>query len=118
MFQLHILLLVYLLTKLFSFNKQSNTYAPVYKIFGIIGSIVSFVFLCLLLIPGSPAALSIPSYIAFRNLVGNRINLFIIRLPKLKKMNNDELSRLILNHSEDEVLEMVHEPGQSNSTNK
>ena len=23
-------------TKLFSFNKQSNTYAPVYKIFGII----------------------------------------------------------------------------------
>ena len=54
----------------------------------------------------------------FRNLVGNRINLFIIRLPKLKKMNNDELSRLILNHSEDEVLEMVHEPGQSNSTNK
>ncbi|MGJ5913302.1 hypothetical protein ACSBQ8_13950, partial [Staphylococcus equorum] len=41
-----------------------------------------------------------------------------IRLPKLKKMNNDELSRLILNHSEDEVLEMIHEPGQSNSTKK
>lgn len=105
-------------TKLFSFNKQSNTYVPVYKIFGIIGSIVSFVFLCLLLIPGSPAALSIPSYIALGIWLVIGLIFFIIRLPKLKKMNNDELSRLILNHSEDEVLEMVHEPGQSNSTNK
>lgn len=105
-------------TKLFSFNKQSNTYSPVYKIFGIIGSIVSFVFLCLLLIPGSPAALSIPSYIALGIWLVIGLIFFIIRLPKLKKMNNDELSRLILNHSEDEVLEMVHEPGQSNSTNK
>ena len=105
-------------TKLFSFNKQSNTYAPVYKIFGIKGSIVSFVFLCLLLIPGSPAALSIPSYIALGIWLVIGLIFFIIRLPKLKKMNNDELSRLILNHSEDEVLEMVHEPGQSNSTNK
>ncbi|KDP66158.1 APC family permease [Staphylococcus epidermidis] len=105
-------------TKLFSFNKQSNTYAPVYKIFGIIGSIVFFVFLCLLLIPGSPAALSIPSYIALGIWLVIGLIFFIIRLPKLKKMNNDELSRLILNHSEDEVLEMVHEPGQSNSTNK
>ncbi|MCG1528185.1 APC family permease [Staphylococcus epidermidis] len=105
-------------TKLFSFNKQSNTYAPVYKIFGIIESIVSFVFLCLLLIPGSPAALSIPSYIALGIWLVIGLIFFIIRLPKLKKMNNDELSRLILNHSEDEVLEMVHEPGQSNSTIK
>ena len=105
-------------TKLFSFNKQSNTYAPVYKIFGIIGSIASFVFLCLLLIPGSPAALSIPSYIALGIWLVIGLIFFIIRLPKLKKMNNDELSRLILNHSEDEVLEMIHEPGQSNSTNK
>ena len=105
-------------TKLFSFNKQSNTYAPVYKIFGIIGSIVSFVFLCLLLIPGSPAALSRPSYIDLGIWLVIGLIFFIIRLPKLKKMNNDELSRLILNHSEDEVLEMVHEPGQSNSTNK
>ena len=99
-------------------NKQSNTYAPVYKIFGIIGSIVSFVFLCLLLIPGSPAALSIPSYIALGIWLVIGLIFFIIRLPKLKKMNNDEMSRLILNHSEDEVLEMIHEPGQSNSTNK
>ena len=105
-------------TKLFSFNKQSNTYAPVYIIFGIIGSIVSFVFLCLLLIPGSPAALSIPSYIALGIWLVIGLIFFIIRLPKLKKMNNDEMSRLILNHSEDEVLEMIHEPGQSNSTNK
>ena len=75
-------------------------------------------FLCLLLIPGSPAALSIPSYIALGIWLVIGLIFFIIRLPKLKKMNNDELSRLILNHSEDEVLEMVHEPGQSNSTIK
>ena len=105
-------------TKLFSFNKQSNTYAPVYKIFCFFLSIVSFVFLCLLLIPGSPAALSIPSYIALGIWLVIGLIFFIIRLPKLKKMNNDEMSRLILNHSEDEVLEMIHEPGQSNSTNK
>ena len=43
-------------------NKATHT--PIYKTFAIIGSIVSFIFLGLLLIPGSPASLPGPSYIA------------------------------------------------------
>ncbi|SUK34506.1 arginine permease [Staphylococcus aureus] len=61
--------------KLFSYNKQSNTYAPVYKTFAIIGSFVSFIFLALLLVPGSPAALTAPSYIALLGMVNHRFNI-------------------------------------------
>ncbi|HHW9498607.1 TPA: APC family permease, partial [Staphylococcus aureus] len=35
---------------------------------------------------------------------------FVIRYPKLKNMDNDELSRLILNRSENEVDDMIEEP--------
>ncbi|MBL3398526.1 APC family permease [Staphylococcus pasteuri] len=97
-------------TKLFSYNKQSNTYEPIYKTFGIIGSVVSFIFLCLLLIPGTPASLSLPSYIALGVWLVLGLIFFVIRYPKLKKIDNDELSRLILNRSEDEVENMVDEP--------
>ena len=97
-------------TNLFSYNKQSNTYAPIYKTFGIIGSVVSFIFLCLLLIPGTPASLSLPSYIALGVWLVLGLIFFVIRYPKLKKIDNDELSRLILNRSEDEVENMVDEP--------
>ena len=34
---------------------------------------------------------------------------FVVRYPKLKNMNNDELSRLILNQSEREVKEMIQD---------
>ena len=96
--------------KLFSYDKQSNTYAPIYKTFAIIGSIVSFIFLGLLLIPGSPASLPGPSYIALAIWLVIGLIFFFIRYPKLKKMDNDELSRLILNRSENEVEDMVDEP--------
>lgn len=96
--------------KLFSYNKNSNTYAPVYKTFAIIGSIVAFIFLGLLLIPGSPASLTLPSYIALAGWLVIGLIFFIIRYPKLKKMDTDELSRLILNRSESEVEDMVEEP--------
>ena len=106
---LHTSLLVYQ-QKLFSYDKQSNTYAPIYKTFAIIGSIVSFIFLGLLLIPGSPASLPGPSYIALAIWLVIGLIFFFIRYPKLKKMDNDELSRLILNRSENEVEDMVDEP--------
>ena len=93
--------------KLFSFNKESNTYGPVYKTFAIFGSIVSFIFLLLLLVPGSPASLSMPSYIALGGWLVIGLIFFVIRYPKLKRMDNDELSRLILNRSEKEVEDMV-----------
>lgn len=102
-------------TKLFSYNKQSNTYAPIYKTFGIIGSVVSFIFLCLLLIPGTKASLSLPSYIALGVWLVLGLVFFAIRYPKLIKMDNDELSRLILNRSEDEVESMVEEPANHKS---
>ncbi|MBL7565859.1 APC family permease [Staphylococcus saccharolyticus] len=99
--------------KLFSYDKQSNTYAPIYKTFAIVGSIVSFIFLGLLLIPGSPAALSGPSYIALGIWLIIGLIFFIIRYPKLKNMDNDELSRLILNRSESEVQYIIDEPSKS-----
>ncbi|MDO0983553.1 APC family permease [Staphylococcus hominis] len=95
--------------KLFSYNKQSNTYGPIYKTFAILGSIVSFIFLLLLLVPGSPASLSMPSYIALGSWLVIGLIFFVVRYPKLKNMNNDELSRLILNQSEREVKEMIQD---------
>ena len=43
----------------------------------------------------------------FRWMVSNGLIFFVIRYPKLKRMDNDELSRLILNRSEKEVEDMV-----------
>ncbi|MDN6205490.1 MAG: APC family permease, partial [Staphylococcus simulans] len=80
-------------TKLFSYNKESNTYAPIYKTFAIVGSIFAFIFLGLLLIPGSPAALSTPSYIALIVWLVLGLAFFVVRYPKLKNMDKDELSR-------------------------
>ena len=85
-------------------------YAPVYKTFAIIGSFVSFIFLALLLVPGSPAALTASSYIALLGWLIIGLIFFVIRYPKLKNMDNDELSRLILNRSENEVDDMIEEP--------
>ncbi|MGV3065342.1 APC family permease [Staphylococcus simulans] len=97
-------------TKLFSFNKESNTYAPIYKSFAIVGSIFAFIFLGLLLIPGSPAALSTPSYIALIVWLVLGLAFFVVRYPKLKNMDKDELSRLILDTSQQKVDEILDEP--------
>ena len=95
--------------KLFSYDKNSNTYGPVYKTFAILGSIVSFIFLLLLLVPGSPASLSMPSYIALGGWLIIGLIFFVIRYPKLKRIDSDELSRLILNRSENEVEDMIED---------
>lgn len=103
--------------RLFSYDQTSKTYAPVYKTFAIIGSVISFIFLCLLLIPGSPASLSGPSYIALAAWLVLGLIFFFIRLPKLRRIDNDELSRLILNRSEDDIADLVDE-NSTNRTNK
>lgn len=105
-------------TKLFSFNKESNTYAPVYKSFAIVGSIFAFIFLGLLLIPGSPAALSMPSYIALIVWLILGLAFFIVRYPKLKNMDKDELSRLILDTSQQKVDEILDEPESETTQTK
>ncbi|PTJ40760.1 amino acid permease [Staphylococcus simulans] len=97
-------------TKLFSYNKESNTYAPIYKTFAIVGSIFAFIFLGLLLIPGSPAALSTPSYIALIVWLVLGLAFFVVRYPKLKNMDKDELSRLILDTSQQKVDQILDEP--------
>lgn len=97
-------------TKLFSFNKESNTYAPIYKSFAIVGSIFALIFLGLLLIPGSPATLSTPSYIALIVWLVLGLAFFVVRYPKLKNMDKDELSRLILDTSQQKVDEILDEP--------
>ena len=60
--------------------------------------------------PVSPAALTAPSYIALLGWLIIGLIFFVIRYPKLKNMDNDELSRLILNRSENEVDDMIEEP--------
>lgn len=105
-------------TKLFSYNKESNTYAPIYKTFAIVGSIFAFIFLGLLLIPGSPAALSTPSYIALIVWLVLGLAFFVVRYPKLKNMDKDELSRLILDTSQQKVDEILDEPDSEPSQTK
>ena len=90
-----------------SYKQVRTYYGPVYKTFAIFGSIVSFIFLLLLLVPGSPASLSMPSYIALGGWLVIGLIFFVIRYTKLKRIDNDELSRLILNRSEKEVEDMV-----------
>ncbi|WP_336878382.1 APC family permease [Staphylococcus nepalensis] len=101
--------------RLFSYDKTSNTYGPVYKTLAILGTFVSFIFLLLLLIPSSPAGLSMPSYIALFSWLIIGLIFFIVRYPKLKQMDNDKLSKLILNRSEDEVVDLINENKTSES---
>ncbi|REI02005.1 amino acid permease [Staphylococcus felis] len=95
--------------RLFSFDKNSKTYGPVYKVFAIIGSIIAFIFLMLLLLPISPAALSLPSHIALAGWTILGLIFFFIRLPKLRKMDKEELTQLILDTNKKEVDRMIDE---------
>lgn len=42
---------------------------------------------------------------------------FIVRYPKLKRMDNNKLSLLILNRSESEVVDLINE-NKAENTNK
>lgn len=95
--------------KLFSFDKNSRTYGPVYKIFAIVGSVIAFIFLMLLLLPISPASLSLPSHIALGGWTILGLIFFLIRLPKLKRMDKDELTQLILDTKKRDVDKMLNE---------
>src|SRR5699024_12754497 len=100
------------------FDYTCNIYVSVYKSFAVICTVVSFVLLLLLLIPFSSAGLSMPSYIALFGWLIIGLIFFVIRYPKLKQMDNDKLSKLILNRSEDEVVNLINENKVTNQTHK
>lgn len=81
-------------------------YHPKYKTFAIIGAIIAGIFLGLLLIPGSPASLSLPSYIPLFIWLVLGIVFFMIRYPLLKKMTNDELNYLVLDKTKEEMIDL------------
>lgn len=67
-----------------------------YKWMALLGVIVSATFLILLLFPGSPASLKLPSYIALAVWLIMGIIFFVIRFHKLKAMTKETLDHLIL----------------------
>lgn len=86
--------------KLFSYRKRHQYYHPFYKTSALIGAVISLIFLILLLFPGSPASLSIESYIALFAWLILGIIFFFVRYKKLKNMKTSELDHLILNQKE------------------
>lgn len=68
----------------------------VYVVFGALGAVISVVFLVLLLFPGSPAALSTPSYIALAAWILLGAVFFLTQFRKMSGMSKEELDFLIL----------------------
>lgn len=87
--------------KLFSQKENRNN---VFVFFGSLGVIISLTFLGLLLIPGSPASLTAPSYIALLVWVILGAVFFLTQYKKLSSMSKEELDYMILNKKEDDVV--------------
>ncbi len=79
--------------KFFSQRENKNN---VYVIFGALGAVISLVFLALLLIPASPAALTMPSYIALLAWAVLGVLFFIYQFKTLNSLTKRELDFLIL----------------------
>jgi amino acid transporter len=86
--------------KLFSKKEDKNN---LFVFFGVLGSIISVIFLVLLLYPNSPAALTLPSYIALLVWVVLGAIFFAVKYKELNSMNKEELDYLILNKKEEDV---------------
>lgn len=78
------------------FNPSVNEVSPSKKLFALIGSIVSIIFLCLLLIPGSPAFLGIESRISLIVWIAIGVIFYLIKRKDLNSMSKEELNYLIL----------------------
>lgn len=89
------------------FFSEKNHRHPMYILFGILGSIIALIFLLLLLIPSSPAALSGPSYIALLVWAILGIIFFMFQFRKLQSFTKAELDYLILNQTSEEVDENI-----------
>lgn len=86
--------------KLFSQKDNKNN---VFVFFGGLGVIISILFLVLLLYPGSPAALSTPSFIALLVWVILGAVFFLTQFKKLNSMSKEELDYMILNKRKEDV---------------
>ena len=86
--------------KFFSDKRHKHT---LYTVFGVIGAIISVVFLGLLLIPGSPASLTLPSYIALGIWTIIGLIFFMFQFNKLKSLKREELDHLILDMTQEEI---------------
>ncbi|MFC3419875.1 APC family permease [Salinicoccus hispanicus] len=79
------------------FFRQKAHYNLIYVIFGVLGALISVVFLVLLLYPGSPASLSTPSYIALGAWIVLGAIFFLTQFRKINSLTKEELDYLILN---------------------
>lgn len=79
--------------KFFGKGKEKNLG---FMIAGVFGAIISFFFLCLLLIPNTPSSLSQPSYIALLIWTVIGIIFFLLQYKKLNKLTKEELDAIIL----------------------
>ena len=87
--------------KFFSAREHRNM---VYVIFGGLGVIISLVFLVLLLFPGSPAALTAPSYYALLAWTVLGLIFLAVKYKTLKSMTKEELDYMILNKTREEAM--------------
>ena len=88
--------------KFFSKGAEKNM---VYVVFGVLGAIISVVFLVLLLFPGSPAALTMPSLIALAAWIVLGIIFFMTQFKKINAMTKEELDYLILGQENGDKIE-------------
>lgn len=94
--------------KFFSRREHKNT---TYVIFGAMGIIISLVFLVLLLFPGSPAALSLPSYYALLAWIIIGAIFLMTKYKTLKSMSKEELDYMILNKTREEAMNETRKDG-------
>lgn len=89
------------------FFRQERRKNNVYVFFGVLGAVTSVFFLVLLLYPGSPAALTTPSYIALLVWILLGALFFATQFKRMNSMSEEELDYLILNKEPDEEIKSM-----------
>ncbi|TQS75014.1 APC family permease [Ornithinibacillus gellani] len=88
------------------FNVKRNVVAPGKKIVALVGMIASLIFICLLLIPGSPAFLGIQSRIALIAWILLGVVFYFVKRTELHSIPKQELNFLILG---DKKIDVQHQ---------
>lgn len=88
--------------KFFSRGESKNI---LYVVFGILGTIISLIFLVLLLYPGSPAALTAPSYYALLAWTLLGVIFLGFKYKTINGMSKKELDYLILNETDKDPMD-------------
>ncbi|GGK01752.1 amino acid permease [Lentibacillus kapialis] len=85
------------------FNPKKHVVAPAKKGLAAFGMLASITFLGLLLIPGSPAALGMESFIALIVWIALGVTFYMANRKELKEIPKDELNYLILGNTKIEA---------------